>query len=31
MLRDHARANNLRVGDLAAAIMAAHRLLPKSP
>jgi AmiR/NasT family two-component response regulator len=31
MLRDHARANNLRVNDLAAAIVATHTLLPKSP
>ena len=31
MLRDRARANNLRVNDLAAAIMATHTLLPKSP
>jgi len=31
MLRDHARAHNLRVNDLAASIMATHTLLPKSP
>jgi response regulator NasT len=31
MLRDHARASNSKVVDVASAVVAGHRLLPKKP
>jgi response regulator NasT len=31
MLRDHSRGANLKLADVAAAVVDGHRLLPKQP